>query len=197
MGTELNRLFPGTRKELLVLLLRSPDRKYYLREIIRIIGKGQGTVQKELRNLELAGIITNLRKHGRSYYQANPQSQIFDELASIIRKTEGIDSVLKKGLQGIDEIKVAWIFGSVARKNSDFESDIDLAVIGDISFMSVVSLLNPMQTDLAREINPIVFSTSEFSSRFEQHEHFVSELIRSDKMFVVGDEDDLRTILGK
>ena len=60
-------------------------------------------------------------------------------------------------------VKSLRLFGSVARAEQRSHSDIDLAIVGDVSFRQVVGALAPPQKQLAREINPIVYSEAELS----------------------------------
>ncbi len=59
-------------------------------------------------------------------------------------------------------IKVAFVFGSIASGNEDKASDIDVMVVGDISFGDVVSLLSSAEEKLGREVNTVVYPIAEF-----------------------------------
>ena len=76
MGT-LESLFPSTRGALLTILFRNPDRRFYLREIMRAVGKGAGSVRRELGNLVEAGIVTQETETARTYFTANKACPIF------------------------------------------------------------------------------------------------------------------------
>ena len=78
-------------------------------------------------------------------------------------KTAGVGEVLREALAPLaDRISVAFIYGSVARAEQRSSSDVDLMVVGDVSFGEVVSALETAQKTLAREINPTVYSPAEF-----------------------------------
>jgi predicted nucleotidyltransferase len=61
-----------------------------------------------------------------------------------------------------DTILVAFIFGSMVSGEINRSSDLDVMVIGDISFADGVSALSPVQEVLSREINPTVYPPGEF-----------------------------------
>jgi predicted nucleotidyltransferase len=88
-------------------------------------------------------------------------------------------------------IKVAFIYGSVARFRQKSGSDVDLLVVGQVSFGDVVSALGAAQELLHREINPTVYSPAEFRSKLKAHHHFLSGVRRNEKLFVIGDEHGL------
>ena len=197
MGT-LEGLFSDTRRALLVVLFQNPAKQYHLRELIRIINKGQGNVQRELARLVEAKIIVRRRDHGRIYFQANTTCTIFQELRSIIAKAAGIVPLLKAALQPLGEkILVAFVFGSISRGEERPDSDVDLGVIGEASFSSVVFTLGATQLEVGREINPVVFSQAEFHKRAVQKEHFVTALLQSKKLFVIGSNHDLEKLAEK
>ena len=50
-------LFGKTRRAVLALLLTNSQESFYLRQIVRSAGLGQGTVQRELQHLTEASIL--------------------------------------------------------------------------------------------------------------------------------------------
>ena len=68
----------------------------------------------------------------QKHYRANRNSPIFTELQSIILKTAGLAEPLRQSLVPYaDRIKVAFVYGSVAKGSDTAQSDIDLMVVGD------------------------------------------------------------------
>jgi len=93
-----------------------------------------------------------------------------------------------------DKIRVAFIFGSVARSTDDRRSDIDLMMVGKISFGDAVSLLTPAEQKLGREVNLVVYPIAEFKKKVKEDHHFVKTVLEDEKIFVIGDEDELRKL---
>ncbi len=185
-------LFGKSRRLILALLYGHTDEEFYLRQIIRIIGMGPGPVQRELKQLVGSGIITSRKRGNQLYFQANPENPIYEELKSIVRKTFGVAEVIRQALSpGADTIRVAFIFGSVARSTDDRRSDIDVLVVGDITFAEVVSLVHPAEEKIGREINPVVYATSEYRTKKKEDNHFIRRILDEEKIFVIGDADEL------
>jgi len=188
MPSSLGVLLLGrTRLSILSLLLPQPSRRLYLREIVRITGAGQGGVQRELEKLTRAGILTKTREGNLTYYEANRSSPVFEDLKGLVEKTAGIAGALRAALLPLaDSIEHAFLYGSIARGEETAQSDVDLMVIGAVSFLAVVSAVSPLQESLGREINPAVFSSQEFRERLAQGDHFLSRVMRQDRVDLIG-----------
>jgi predicted nucleotidyltransferase len=185
-------LFGKTRQAVLALLYGRTDSSFYTKQILDGVKIGRGTVQRELKNLTDTGIIIREVQGRQVYYRANTQCPIFDELKSIVRKTFGVADVIRQSLAAsADKIRIAFIFGSVARSADDRRSDIDLMVVGRISFGDVVSLLGPAEEKLAREINPVVYPIAEFKKKVKDDHYFVRTVLEGEKIFVIGDDHEL------
>jgi DNA-binding transcriptional ArsR family regulator len=139
MGTRIgglsNILFSGSRRSILALLYGHANEQFYLREIARRAGTGIGATQRELGQLTDAGLLHRVRRGNQVYYQANRKNPIFSELKSILAKTSGIRDILHAALTSLkDRIKLAFVYGSIARGEEKASSDVDLMVVGEISF---------------------------------------------------------------
>jgi len=188
-------LFGKTRQAVLALLYGRADSSFYTKQILDAVKIGRGTVQRELKNLTDTGIIIREVQGRQVYYRANARCPIFDELKGIVRKTFGVADVIRQSLAAkANKMRVAFIFGSVARSTDDRRSDIDLMVVGKISFGDVVSLLTPAEQKLGREVNPVVYPIAEFKRKVKEDHHFVKTVLEDEKIFVIGDEDELRKL---
>jgi len=185
-------LFGQYRRRVLGLLLLHPEQSYHVRELARITGTTAGTLHKELTKLAAAGILSSQRRGNQLVYHANRACPIFDELASIMRKTSGLAEVIARALEPLGgKVKVAFVFGSVARATESTHSDIDVMVIGDAGFGEVLQLLYPVQAELGREINPKVFTEDEWTSKVAVGDVFVRDVLSKPKLFLIGGPDEL------
>ncbi len=185
-------LFGKTRRLVLALLYGNTNEAYYLRQIVRLTGVGLGPLQRELRQLTDAAIILRTIRGNQVYYQANPDSLIFNELKNIVRKTFGVADVIRKALEkDTDKIRVAFIFGSIARSADSKASDIDVMLIGEITFDEAITMLTPAEESLHREINIVVYPVSEFRKKIREDHYFVKTVLEEDKIFLIGDDNEL------
>jgi len=188
----LKALFSSkARIRLLRLLLIDPKGRFYLRELASKSGLQPLSVQRELANLTEAGILLKEISGRQTYYQINERCPIIPELRSIFVKTVGVADVLRSALTELsDRIRVAFIYGSFAKGLQTAESDIDLMVIGDLDFGELVSALRLAEDQLGREVNPSVFTANEVHGRMADKDHFITTVLKEEKVYLIGDEHD-------
>jgi predicted nucleotidyltransferase len=189
-------LFGKTRRAVLALLYSHTDESFYLRQITRAAGSGMGAVQRELKKLSESGIILRTTRGKQIYYKANPDCPIYDEIKSLVMKTAGIGEILKAAFVPLtDLINVAFLFGSLVRGDERSSSDVDVLVVGNVSFAEVVSVLEQVQETIRREINPIVYPPKEFRSKLAAKHHFLKTTLDSPKFFLIGDKNELEKLV--
>ena len=185
-------LFKDYRRRALGLLLLHADKHYHVREIARLTDTVAGTLHKELSRLADAGLLLKDTVGNQVLYGANRDCPIFEELASIFRKTSGVTDVLAGVLASFSErIVAAFVFGSMASGKETAGSDVDLLVIGDVGFTEVVRAVYSAQEVLGREINPKVYSKKEWNQMLKNKDAFIKEVPGKPKLFIAGSEDEL------
>ena len=185
-------LFGRTRLAVLALLYGHADRAFYLSEIIRAVGAGRGAVQRELEGLTRAGLLRRTLQGKQVYFQANADSPVFADLKGLIVKTAGVVDVIQAALAPLaDGVRLALIYGSIARGEETAASDIDVLVIGKVSLFDVVSALVGAQEALRREVNPAVFPLAEFKKKVRSGDPFLTTVVKGPKLFVIGGEREL------
>ena len=126
-------------------------------------------------------------------YGADRNCIIFEELANILRKTTGIVDVLADALEPLaGKINTAFIFGSIAQGRETAGSDIDLLIIGNVSFKKTVTILHDAQETLHREINPKVYKKEEWMQLIRKKNAFAKDVMAGKKLFVLGSLDEFK-----
>ncbi len=183
-------LFKDYRRRVLGLLLLHPGDSYHVREIARLTGTVAGTLHKELTTLANAGILTMQPRGNQKVYSANRACPVFDELASILRKTSGMVDVLASALLPMaEQIDSACIFGSVAQGRETTHSDVDVLVIGVASFADIARTLFPCHELLGREVNPKVYDKAGWVELVHNNDGFVREIMAKPKLFIIGGDE--------
>ena len=189
-------LLPGYRRRVLGLLLLRPEEALHGREIARRTGLPAGTLTRELKRLADVGLLKRERRGNQQVYSADTSCAVFNEVAAILRKTSGLADVLAEALgSAAKQIRVAFVFGSMAQGRETGASDVDLLLIGDIGFAEAVGLLYPAQAALGREVNPKVFTAAEFSTKATL-KPFLRDVLAKPKIFLIGNDHDLAELAG-
>src|SRR5450759_795533 len=191
-------LFGKTRQALLSLLYARADEAHLQESLIQLAALGRGTVQRELEFLARAGVVRRT-VHGRQvYFQANPDCPIYPELRGLIVKTAGVGDALRVALAPLAErIRAAFIYGSVARGAERRASDVDVMVIGEVSFAETADALGRAQEAIGREINSSVYPPEEFRAKLAAKHHFLRSVLKGEKIFLIGDERELARLAKK
>lgn len=189
-------LFPKIRQRVLGLLYGKPDQAFYTNEIIRLSHSGSGAIQRELAKLSAAELILSELSGNQKKYRANQQSPLFSDLRNIILKTFGLGDTLKAALTPVsNQIQFAFIYGSIASGKDTAKSDIDLMIISDtLSYAEIFQLLEKPQKKLGRQINPTFYSQDEWIKKHKNKNHFVMQVIKKPKIFLIGKQDELKRL---
>lgn len=187
----LELLFSEYRRKVLSLLFIEAGQAFHVREIARRTATQAGTLHKELSRLAEGGILLRQLQGNQICYQANADCLIFPELAAIFRKTCGPAARLRQVLTGFGEdIERAFIFGSVASGKATAASDIDVLIVGKLSFTDVIQAVYPLQATLGREINPKLYSPEEWRAALAENSAFIQDIMQKPQLWIAGDKDD-------
>lgn len=185
-------LFTAYRRQVLGLLLLRPDDRLHVREISRLTGVPAGSLHRELRILTEAGFLIREPAGNQVRYRANRTCPLYPELAEIFRKTVGLGDLLREALSPLAKrIVAAFVFGSMAQGTERGTSDVDVFVIGEVSFAEVVAALSPLRERLGHDVNPVVMNRKEFAAQHASKERFVERVMGEPKLFLMGAADDL------
>jgi len=185
-------LFTKTQQRVLGLLYGKPDQSFYLREIMRAVAMGRGTVRRELDRLVDADLVRITHTGNQHHYQANEDNPVFTELHAIVRKTFGIVDVIRAALAPLlDKVELAFIYGSIAKGGAGAKSDVDLMLVADdLAYGEIMSLLEEAEQSLGREINPSIYDRGEFKAKLKAKNTFLTRVMAQEKLWIKGEGKD-------
>jgi predicted nucleotidyltransferase len=185
-------LFGKTRRAVLGLLYAHPDEAFYHRQVMRRTGAGKGAVQRELRRLSDAGILTRSVRGREVYYQADRHCPVFAELQGLVLKTVGLADVVRECLEPVaGRIDMAFIYGSQANGSATAASDVDLAVVGDVNEVALHKAVGRAEQGLSRAVNYTLVSRREFQRRRKEKAGFLARILRGPKILLLGSPDEI------
>lgn len=183
MWTPAPEIFPLFRSRITAAVLTRlfvGDDEYSIAELAKMAMTDSGTMTREVRRLEGAG-VTKSRTVGRTkLVRANHEAPFYRALRDLVVITMGPADVLATELRGMNGIEGGAIFGSwaarAAGKAGPSPADIDLLVIGRPDRDDLHDAVRRAQARLGREINPVVVSRASWVSR---EDPFLAELQES------------------
>jgi DNA-binding transcriptional ArsR family regulator len=181
------------RAEIFRLLLSGSGEELHVREIERRSGLNDSTLRQELRKLVRLDLVQSRRDSNRVYYRAKTENPLYPEIRNLVLKTSGLADALKSAL--VDKrIRVAFVFGPIARGEEKAGSDVDLMVIGQLGLRDLSRLLSGIQEKIGREVNPHVLREEEFRKRVQAKELFISRVMESPKIFIIGSHHEVEAM---
>ena len=172
-------LFTKAQQKVLALLFGQTDKSFYLNEVVRHAAMGKGVISRELSKLCAAGLLVVTKQWNQNQYQANQHAHIFNELKQIVKKTMGVAGALQLGLAALlPQLEHAFIYGSIAKGEEHAGSDVDVMLVGEnLSYTQILELLEPVEAQLQRKINPTIYTPIEFAERLAQGQSFLSKVM--------------------
>jgi DNA-binding transcriptional ArsR family regulator len=193
----LDALLPKTRQGILAALFVQPDKPWYVSELARRMGVPSSSLQRELQDLNKAGILKTYRQGHMAYYQANRDSPVFSDIRGLLLKTAGLVDVLADALKPLAaKLQLAFVYGSIASGQEQSDSDIDLMVVGKVAPSELALPLRQARELLGRDINPTVYTPAEFAKKRAAKNHFLIEVLTKPRLLVLGSEDDMGKTAG-
>lgn len=193
----MDLLFPPARQRVLAVLLLHSQEAFHLRELARLTASHPGTLARELDKLTQAGLLVRAEQGNQVRYRAQTRHPLFGDLAALFRKTHGVVPALREALAPLDaQIRLALVFGSMARGTPSAGSDVDLLVLGHVGFAALAQALYPLHAALGREVNPVLYAPEEFAERVRRSDAFAREILAKPQLFVKGDAHELAELAG-
>jgi len=188
----LERLFSSrVRVQLLSYFLLHPESRNHIRALASQVDAQYSAVWKELNNLEKAGLLHSETLGGRRIFTLNSQYPIVPELRNIFLKTVGAGDIVRGSLKDLEEVDVAFIFGSFAEGEADADSDLDIMLIGDLDIEQVTPIIVELEHMLDRNVNYVLFTMEEWKSRVADKDPFIINVKNATKVMLIGSPDDL------
>lgn len=196
MNTLSKILSSKIRADIFRLLFGLNNNDLHMRDIERRSGFAIGTIQAELRNLVGLDLVIKRRDGNRAYFRANTDHPLYPDIRNIVLKTGGLVDVLKNAIGEDPSILSVFIYGSIATGAEKASSDLDLMVIGRIGLRKLSKLLSNISGIVGREINPQILEPEILQKRFRENDHFIVQVMQAPKLFVIGNEHELKNLAG-
>jgi hypothetical protein len=182
----LDAFFTRTQRQLLGIFFGHPEQSFYLNQIVRLAGVGTGSVQRELKRLVDAGVLTVKRVGNQKHYQANREVTIFPELCRIARKTFGVVDEIRAGLNGLPQAPdLAVLYADPSDRPA---STIRLLVVSDRLDTAMVNEALA-GIDIGREVRPWLLDRHRYRDLLSRKDARLRCVLDGPKVRVAGSAD--------
>lgn len=198
MDKSIDALFGSkTRVKLLNLFFTNPDKKFYVREITRMIDEQVNSVRRELSNLQDAKIVKNTTEDRKVFYKVNQRHKYYLPLRVIFAGIEfsvdesGAKTDSDKWRERISSIEkdlqVLVISGALVDGS---DSEIDMLLVGDNSKNKLSGWASAYEKEIGRELNYVILTMSDFFYRYSTKDIFINQIF-DHKHKVIIDTDEI------
>jgi predicted nucleotidyltransferase len=161
-----------TKIRILRTIFKHPYREFSEREIAGIIDKSPNTVNKAFKDLRKTNVF-QYKRIGRTHlYKCNQNSVLFKNISNFFKDEkqirENLFSILQKNFEFIGS---TVIYGSYAKGDEEFDSDLDILIITDNKPKAEEKIEKVSEEILKRfsiVISPVVFTSKEFKSKLKK-----------------------------
>jgi predicted nucleotidyltransferase len=161
--------------------------EYHLREIARRAGVPLKAAQRELALLEEIALVERQRRGRQVFVSVQTTHPLFEDLRSLLLKSEGLAIPLRQALEAIDDVEAAAVYGSVATRTDTGRSDIDLLVVGSPDELAFHETVSAVEEELGRPVNYTLLSRKELRTRLRRKDPFLTRVLAGDVIPVIGD----------
>lgn len=194
----IDSLLTPIKQMILFATYSLPEKWWYMSELAAHAGTSPSSLQRELSAFADNGLLLRKRDGGRIYFKAATDSPLFSPLRDLLERSLGPVGAIREAIVPLQErIQAAFIYGSVAKGEEHATSDVDILFIGDLGLADLVKVLRPLEHKFGREFNAKCYSEKEFVSKLRKENHFVSTVMKEPKIFLEGNEDDLKRLVGE
>lgn len=198
MTSQIDRLFGSkTRVILLSKLMMNPDRSFHIRELSKQLGIPYSMLYKEEKNLVALGIVNEEKRGKITLLSVNKKLPYLAELKGLMIKTAGIGDLTRSALSKLRGEQYALIYGSFASGEHAESSDVDVLIVGKVDEESVLKAVSQVEGKIGREINYILWSEREFTTRAKSKHHLLLDIVSKPIIMLIGDEDEFRRAVKK
>lgn len=183
-GQPFGGIIPGARGAVLAVLLRTGG-ALTGRRVHALVSDQHSlsAVQQALRDLEHLGLITTEVVGRAGVHRINDRHEAIAHLRPLRSPLEMLKRVAAETVNDADAVLV---FGSVARGEARYDSDVDLVVIADQDWDGRADLAQAVHERLGNDCDVLHLTAEEFRRPPAEREPVVGEILR-DGIALVGE----------
>jgi hypothetical protein len=182
------------RVKALRYFFNNKDEKIHLRAVTRELQEEVNAVRRELLRLVEITFLETITLGNKTYYSLNKEFPFFEELLSVLSKSEGLGEEILKTKDRLGIIYFAALTTSYINKSQKGHKDIDLVIVGDVDLETLGSLIVRQEKKEDREINYTVMKLGEFNLRKKRIDPFMQKILADCQIILIGNRVDFNSV---
>jgi hypothetical protein len=184
-------LISKVRIKILKLFFFNLEKSYHVRAVVREIDEEINAVRRELKNMEVAGLLASVKQGNKVVYTLNKEYPLFSDFLSMTHKEFGVGGYFLMNKKELGDIKYAVITRAFTKKMKIEPQSVDLMVVGKLDMHKLASIIKEAEKELGREIHYTVMPAEEFEYRKNKRDAFLLNIIAGSMVMLVGDQDEM------
>lgn len=180
-----------TMVDVLLFFLLQPSEKAYLSQIVDSTGRALILVQRTLKRLVETGLILKSIQHRKTYYNADLKHVAYEDIKQLIIKAKIFSDPFKEDIELLNnKTSYGFIFGSLAKGTNTPDSDIDIFLIGNLTYHDAGSFIFKLGRELSQEVNVAIFTPEDFLKGIKNKNTFILNVLNEPKIWLFGDKGE-------
>ncbi|MFB6181662.1 MAG: hypothetical protein ABEJ24_02075 [Candidatus Magasanikbacteria bacterium] len=194
----LEQLFgSNTRLNLLRLLVKNPNKVYFIRELSRDLDVQVNAVRREINLLKDVNLVKEMEKPKdldtsepgvalRKYYGINKNSPVYEEMKDLILKEQVLDEqeLVRELVEGAGEVSFLVVTGKFTGEE---DTPTDMLMVGDVNSNFVSDKTDEYEEKFGSEVKYTIMDEDEFLERHHIMDKFLYNIFEADHVKVVND----------
>lgn len=175
------------RLKVLRIFLLNQENSYHIRALVRILEEEINAVRRELKNLELFGIITSKHQANKLVYSIKPECLFLNELKALFLKDSEEIKLINEIIGKLDKVNSLILTKSYINNKYESLEDIDMLLIGRPDMNKLSKEITKLEKEIGRELRMSVLSPEDFDFKKKRRDKFLIDIMEGDKIVLIGD----------
>jgi DNA-binding transcriptional ArsR family regulator len=168
-----------------------PPVELHVRALVRLLGEEINAIRRELKNLEIAGILVSEERGNKIVFKLNVRNPFLTDLRQLLFKDTIVSSKLIKELEGFPEVVMAILTHNYIDQLYTSESDIDLLLIGKADVNQLNTVIGQIEKETGKQIRVSLITYDDFSFRKKKRDAFITNILYNQHVTLLGNEENL------
>jgi hypothetical protein len=178
------------RLKIMKLFFTHPKNEYHMREISRLVDEQINAVRRELMSMENMEFLLTRIDGIKKFFSLNPEFPLYNELRSIIMKSNSLGFEIFKAKKDLGYVKFAVLSHTYLSSEKSDQNNIDLLIVGEPNLQVLEDCVKSAQEQELKEIFYAVITEADFDIRKKRRDPLVYSLMVLPRGMVVGRDEE-------